>query len=268
MKANIDLKKPQYRLHFPCLSSTIIKQQSASREEFDMNKPPAIQLSILIIEDNDDLRESMVDALSTQEGYHVRGIECAEAVPEQGDFPFVDLLIIDLNLPGEDGLSLARRMRETHPDIGIIMLTARTRVEDKCNGYASGADLYMTKPTPLDELLAAIHALSRRLKGRVKEGLMLDLRQMRILGPQEVNVSITPQEGALLAGFVRAPQQRLENWQIAELIGMSIDTLSKPALELHLVRLRKKLRGCGADFSPIKVVRGWGYQLCLSIQLV
>jgi two-component system, OmpR family, response regulator len=232
-----------------------------------MTIPATPPLAILVVEDNDELREALVDALSTK-GYHARGIECAELIPEQGDFPLVDLFIIDLNLPGEDGLSLAKRMRAVHPDIGIIMLTARSRMEDKCDGYASGADLYMTKPASLEELVAAIQALSRRLRRVHESGFSLDIRQLCLCGPNGQTLSINAQEGVLLAAFIRAPQQRLENWQIAELLGMSLDTLSKPALELHLVRLRKKLRSCGGNASPIKVIRGWGYQLCLDIRLV
>ncbi len=106
-------------------------------------------LNILIVEDNENLRESICDALQSL-GHHARGIDCAEALPEQADLVRLDLAILDLNLPGEDGLSLAGRLRQTQHDLGIIMLTARVQGEDRAAGYAQGADIYLTKPASLD----------------------------------------------------------------------------------------------------------------------
>ena len=87
-------------------------------------------LNLLIVEDNDDLRDSLADALGTR-GHHVVALDCAEAVPEQAELTRLDLAIVDLNLPGEDGLALAQRLREAQPGLGIIMLTARAQSSDK-----------------------------------------------------------------------------------------------------------------------------------------
>jgi DNA-binding response OmpR family regulator len=117
---------------------------------------------IIVVEDHDDLREATVDALARM-GHGVRGLARAELL--DGEFPTFrpHLLVLDLNLPGEDGISLARRFRRSHPGIGIVMVTARNQTEQKIDGYDSGADIYLTKPVSIDEVAAAIHALSRRI---------------------------------------------------------------------------------------------------------
>lgn len=222
-------------------------------------------LNLLIVEDNDDLRDSLADALGTR-GHHVVAVDCAEAVPEQAELTRLDLAIVDLNLPGEDGLALAQRLREAQPGLGIIMLTARAQSSDKVAGYEHGADIYLTKPVSLQELAGAVQALGRRLKPAGYDGgLELDTRRLCLIGADGSVTALKPQEAALLAAFVRAPQQRLEHWQIAGLLGMPDQDINKPALELHIVRLRKKLPGGTDDCSPIKAIRGWGYQLCVAL---
>jgi DNA-binding response OmpR family regulator len=124
-------------------------------------------LNVVVVEDHDVLREVTLDALRVQ-GYHVQGVDCAEAL---GDLPFQpDLYIVDLNLPGEDGISLSRRLRAAQPEVGIIMTTARNSIAAKVEGYASGADIYLTKPCSLEELLAAVRSLARRLTGQAPAG--------------------------------------------------------------------------------------------------
>lgn len=222
-------------------------------------------LNLLIVEDNDDLRDSLADALGTR-GHHVVALDCAEAVPEQAELTRLDLAIVDLNLPGEDGLALAQRLREAQPGLGVIMLTARAQSSDKVAGYEHGADIYLTKPVSLQELAGAVQALGRRLKPAGHDGgLELDTRRLCLIGADGSVTALKPQEAALLAAFVRAPQQRLEHWQIAGLLGMPDHDINKPALELHIVRLRKKLPGGTDDCSPIKAIRGWGYQLCVAL---
>ncbi len=124
----------------------------------------AAVLTVAVIEDNDDLRQAMVSALG-RAGHRVVGFDSAEALIEYREALRLDVLVIDVGLPGEDGISLATRIRESQPDVGIIMATARDRIADKQRGYESGADIYLTKPLSLEELSAAIGALGRRLRG-------------------------------------------------------------------------------------------------------
>lgn len=224
-------------------------------------------LNILIVEDNENLRESICDALHSL-GHHICDVDCAEAVPEQSNCVNLDLAILDLNLPGEDGLSLATRLRTTHPDIGIIMLTARIKSEDRAAGYAGGADIYLTKPASLAELEQAIGALARRLQPtRSTDVACLAPLQRRLLLADGQAIALTANEAALLAAFARAAQHLLETWQIGEILGMDVDHLNKSAIELHIVRLRKKMPCPSSGGSAIQAVRGRGYQLCVPLKV-
>lgn len=119
-------------------------------------------MNILVVEDNDSLRQATV-AMLIRHGHWTTGLVCAEDLDDLRLNPQPDLFIIDLNLPGEDGLSLSRRLRAAQPLVGIIMVTARSLLGDKLAGYESGADLYLAKPVDPAELLAAVESLGRRL---------------------------------------------------------------------------------------------------------
>lgn len=227
------------------------------------------RLNIVVVEDNDELREAMVGALQA-EGHGVTGLDCAEAVPEQVARARVDLMIVDLNLPGEDGVSLAQRVRRLQPRIGIVMVTARALPSQRQEGYAKGADIYMTKPVTLAELISAIDALARRLDPveAAPDALELDQARLTLRGPAASPVSLTPSEAALMAAFGLALNQRLEKWQIIE--ALQRDDADDPvgALELVIVRLRKKIRRAGVTDDAIRVIRNWGYQLCVPVRSV
>ncbi len=222
-------------------------------------------LNIVVVEDHDALREVTVEALCNM-GHNAVGVDCAEALDDEiGAFP-IDLLVIDLNLPGEDGISLSCRLRAAQPGVGIIMVTSRSQISEKLSGYESGADLYLTKPASVEELGAAVQALARRMKSheQARPTFLLNLAALFLQGPQGV-VSLSSNEAAMLSVLARAPGHRLESWQLIELSGKAEIELSKNALEVQIVRLRKKLTQAGAVNQPIKAVRGQGYQLCIKV---
>jgi len=224
-------------------------------------------LNIMVVEDHDALRDITVEALA-QRGHNVRGVDSAEALPDEpGLFP-IDLLVIDLNLPGEDGISLAARIRTAQPDIGIIMVTARNQVRDRMAGYDSGADIYLTKPTSSEELIAAVRALTRRIRPDEPGDCLLtvQLASLNLLGAKD-KVGLSSHEASLLAALVRAKDQQLETWQLIALTDKEVTELSKKALEVQIVRLRKKLQQAGAQEPSIKAIRGQGYRLCVKVAL-
>lgn len=225
-------------------------------------------LNIIVVEDNDELRDATVDALRV-EGHQVLGLDCAEALPEQASWRRIDLMVVDLNLPGEDGLALTQRVRAIQPDIGIIMVTARGLSTDKRRGYDSGADIYMTKPVALEELNAAIHSLSRRLKPDALSpaSLTLDLGRQLLRRRNQAEVALTSQESALLAAFCRAAECRLETWQLIEILDKGGAEDPKAAVEILIARLRKKLLQAGCAELAIKSLRNWGYQMSGQLQL-
>ena len=127
------------------------------------------KLVIAVVEDNQEFRESEVEIL-TQIGHTVYGFESVEDyLDECGSF-IADLLIVDLNLPGESGLNLVARLRETSRNIGIIIVSARSTTYQREEGYDYGADIYLVKPLSLHELCAAVASLGRRLYPVVESG--------------------------------------------------------------------------------------------------
>jgi DNA-binding response OmpR family regulator len=223
-------------------------------------------LNILVVEDNDDLRETTLMVLR-DEGHNVTGISCAEDLPELGTR--FDLMLLDLNLPGEDGLSLAERVRRIEPQVGLIMLTARRLPEDRRRGYESGADIYMPKPVSFDELCAAVQSLGRRVKVQKLGAPRMRVHQQRLLlvGLNDQILTLSARECIALTAFCRAPDQRLELWQLIELLQTQDAGDPKAALELHVVRLRKKLQEAGYIGPSLLAIRGWGYQLCCELEL-
>lgn len=225
-------------------------------------------LSIIVVEDHDALREVTVEALRGK-GHHVTGADSAESLAEMGNAMHVDIMVIDLNLPGEDGISLARRLRQSQPDIGIIMVTARSQLVEKMQGYESGADIYLTKPASLEELCAAIQALSRRINRAAQStsALRIDPDKLTLSG-ERGEVGISSNEAAMLVAFARAEGHQMECWQLIELTRHTENDYNKANLEVQIVRLRKKLVQAGSNEHPIKAIRNLGYQLCVGIQVV
>jgi len=227
---------------------------------------------MVVVEDHDDLRDSLVELLQLK-GHQVVGLSCAEEVDDALGAAPVDVMVVDLNLPGEDGYSLARRFRAAHPQAGIVMVTARHKIADKVQGYDSGADIYLPKPVDPDELLAAVAALARKLPGQraldgggVSQPLTLRVMPLKLEGPSG-HEKMTDGEVAILTALARAPAQRLEVWQLLQTLGLSMDETSKSSLEVRIVRLRKKLMGVGADKNCISNIRNVGYQLCVPIEI-
>lgn len=222
-------------------------------------------LSIVVVEDHDALREVTVEALRGM-GHAAIGLDCAEAMEDMLGGISIDLMVIDVNLPHEDGFSLAARMRAAQPEVGIIMVTARAQLNDKLTGYESGADLYLTKPTSPEELGAAVQALARRLKHRSPTAYVLEPAAFTLQGP-DGKVNLGSDAVAMLSAFARAPGGRLESWQLLELSGGEDASVTKGTLEVQIVRLRKKLMQSGHCEHPLKAIRGWGYQLCVPVTI-
>ena len=153
--------------------------------------------------------------------------------------------------------------------MGIIIVSARSALDDKLSGYDCGADLYLTKPISLPELAAALRSFSRRrmatLKHLTPEGLTLN--KLELQGRQST-VKLTAQEAIVLTALARAPAGRLETWQLADLLGLEVDESFKSSLAVRMVRLRKKLTDAGAEGLVIESLRNIGYQLTTRIDII
>lgn len=224
-------------------------------------------IGIVVIEDHDDLRELTVDLLASQ-GYWVCGFDSVEALSEASPPPVFEIALLDVGLPGESGLALAERLRAVRAEVGILMVTAHSQLDERVAGYECGADLYLCKPVAPQELLAAVAALARRLHHPepAETDLALDLDRLLLVGAA-VEVSLSLTEGAALQAFAIAPRRSLETWQLLEQLGKPLDVHGKAQLEVLLSRLRKKLIAAGAPAPAIKALRQCGYRLCQPLRL-
>ena len=225
-------------------------------------------LKIAIVEDHGDLRDLFVDFL-TEMGHQVAGYGCADDLDEDLADGTVDLLILDLNLPGEDGYSIAQRLRSAHHEMHILMLTARNAASDRIMGYVSGADNYLTKPVSPQELAIVVDGIMRRVSSaRVHvEQVSIDTARLQLSSPTG-SVTLTAPDVVLLKSLAEAPGRKLSYWRLQELLQIEPDDTGKAALEVRISRLKKKMHEVGAPEPAIKSLWKEGYQLCLPVQLL
>lgn len=222
-------------------------------------------MNIVVIEDYTSLRVILVKTIQ-KIGHKAIGLSCAEEVDELTISQKADMFIIDLNLPEEDGISLTKRLRKANPLVGIIMLTARDKAEDKVIGYESGADIYLTKPTNFTELSASTLALSRRIQAEkmIVTNLKLDSKNL-ILRCNDLEIGVNETEAIILTRLAQAKNQQLESWQLLEVIDEDMDSeAAKSYLNVRIYRLKQKLTKIGFKNS-IRNHREKGYQLCVSL---
>lgn len=231
-------------------------------------------LVVALVEDDRLLREEIVVHLQAN-GFVVHAVNSASALDDLATREAIDLYIIDLNLPGESGLSLCRRLRQSLPAAGIVIMTARVALHDRISGYKhGGADIYLTKPIAPDELVLVLYSLGRRVK-KTNTGAewSLSLRDRTLIGPEPLQkLRLTHREKALLVALTQAKDNTLESGVLCDLYADddSDDMMSKHALEELVARLRKKFKAVQSegDEVAIKSVWGVGYQLCVPINLV
>jgi two-component system, OmpR family, response regulator len=187
----------------------------------------------------------------------VRDGETALIAAREADY---DLLVLDLGLPGRDGLEVLRELRRTGNALPVLILTARSEVSDRVLGLDAGADDYLVKPFDLEELAARARALRRRRGGRAQpliehQGLTLDPATHRITRDAQ-EVSLSAREYAILAALLERPGAILSRAQLEGRLYGWAEEIDSNAIEVHVHALRRKL---GADF--IHTVRGLGYRV-------
>ena len=202
-----------------------------------MNSPQ----TVMVVEDHDALRHATEKVLR-QAGFEVVGLSCAEDLDDQHGARLYDGYVIDLNLPGEDGLSLAMRLRKARPKANIVITTARTDLNDRVKGYEAGADIYMPKPVEPEELVAALRGLVARSKlaTRIECGLQLDARQLLLAGPSG-RVKLAASEARVLMALAQAKNHTLERWQLMVQLSPDGEDITNDSLQVRLSQLRKKI---------------------------
>lgn len=223
---------------------------------------PAVR--ILIIEDNATIAANLYDFLET----HGHSIDAAAdgvtglhlAVTQN-----FDVIVLDLGLPGMNGLALARKLREeAHIETPILMLTARDTLDDKLEGFAHGADDYLVKPFSLREVEARLHSLHKRSSGRVTSRMLevgtltLDPKSMSVRFAGN-NVKLPPKCLRILELLMREPDRVVSRNEIERQVWGEAQETSD-TLRSHLHMLRRALATAGGH-DPIETVHGIGYRI-------
>jgi two-component system OmpR family response regulator len=224
---------------------------------------------ILVVDDQKEICDVVQEYL-TGEGYRVSIAHDGNGMRRVLGQHHIDLVILDLMLPGEDGLTLARSLRN-ESGIGIIILTGRGETVDRIIGLEMGADDYLPKPFHLRELLARVKSVLRRVQSRVGEpgqpartnarfaGWSLDLSSRELLSPAGQQVRLTTGEFDLLAAFVNNPNQVLSRDRLLDLARNREAGPFDRTIDVQVGRLRRKLEDDPQNPSLIKTVRGSGY---------
>ncbi len=210
----------------------------------------------------------------------VTGLESGLQIEQAMAGDFVDLLLLDLKLPGEDGMKIAQNIR-AKSDIPIIMLTGRKDEADRVMGLELGADDYLVKPFSPRELLARIRALLRRSRTHetVADGLArirayrfagweLSVRLRRLTSPRGEPVALTNSEFNLLVAFLAAPHRVLSREQLLSLSRLHDDEVYDRSIDVQVGRLRKKIDADEIGIPLIRTERGAGYVFTAPVEVV
>jgi two-component system OmpR family response regulator len=216
-------------------------------------------MRLLLVEDERTLRQQLILGLK-RAGYAVDEADNGQDALFLGDTESYDAVILDLGLPGTDGLAVLKRWRATKRTMPVLILTARDGWHEKVEGIDAGADDYLVKPFRMEELLARIRALIRRSRGLASSllecrGITLDTRD----GKVTVNgwpVVLTSHEFMVLGYLMHRPGVIVSRTELTEHIYAQDFDRDSNTIEVFIARLRKKLPS-----DAIKTVRGLGYQL-------
>jgi two-component system, OmpR family, response regulator len=240
--------------------------------------PPApLEAHILVVDDDLAIRDLIKEYL-TENDFQVSVAESGADMDRVLAVDIVDLVILDLKLPDEDGLAIARRLRESL-DIPIIILTGRKEEVDRVMGLELGADDYVTKPFSQRELLARIKAVLRRTEGKRATrrgesvrafrfgGWELNTGTRKLRAPDGHNVELTNSEYALLVAFLKAPGRILTRDQLLESSRLHDDIYDR-SIDVQILRLRRKIEESPNQPTLIRTERGAGYYLDAAVETV
>jgi len=218
-------------------------------------------MRVLVIEDDATLGHALQEFL-VEQGYAVDWLKDGDQVLSAVTGQNYDLLLLDLNLPGQSGLDILQKLRSGNHQVPVLILTARDGIEDRVAGLDAGADDYVTKPFELAELAARVRAFGRRRTGQaqpyIEAGpLQFDTvgREVRVNGER---ISLSVRELSVLEMLMARVGRVVTKRQIVNSLSAWDADFSENAVEVYVYRLRKRLEGTGAG---IQTVRGFGYLL-------
>jgi two-component system OmpR family response regulator len=231
---------------------------------------------ILVVDDQQEICDLVREYL-TEEGFRVSIANDSAGLSNEMARSKIDLVILDLMLGGEDGLRLARELRDSRPEIGILILTGRRETVDRIIGLEMGADDYLSKPFHLRELLARVRSILRRATSRGTEksdtrhcarfdDWVLDLSSRQLLSPSAKAVRLTTGEFELLAVLVNHANQVLSRDRLLDLSRHREAGPFDRTIDVQVGRLRCKLKDDPKNPTIIKTVRGGGYMFIPAVE--
>ena len=219
-------------------------------------------MKILVIEDEKLLAQS-IRAVLEQKGFTVETVYDGETGAEYAQLGIYDLLILDVMMPGMDGFEVARAVRASRCATPILMLTARSGIEDRIQGLNAGADYYLTKPFDTRELLACVNALLRRQGGQIDElafgNTSLDLSSSQLICGEK-SVRLSAREFDVMRLLLQSGERILSKEIILARVWGYESNAVENHVEVYVGFLRKKLRSIGSDIR-IEAIRRLGYHL-------
>ena len=234
---------------------------------------------VLALDDDPAVRQLVAEYLS-QNDLRVTTVATGRELAEAMARDTIDLVVLDLRLQGEDGLQIARKLREAS-GIPILMLTGRAEEADRVMGLELGADDYLTKPFSPRELLARIRALLRRAKAQASVadamskvrayrfgGWELNIGLRKLKSPKGEMVDLTNGEFRVLAAFLSAPQRILTRDQLLDLSRVHNAEVYDRAIDIQILRLRRKIERDPTRPQFIKTERGAGYVFSVAVDVV
>jgi DNA-binding response OmpR family regulator len=226
------------------------------------------KLRIIIVEDEQELRNVLVTVLSRL-GHDVRGVGDGTSLDRAlADYP-ADVVVLDLNLPGEDGVEIAQRLRRTNR-CGIVMTTSRSMVDERVKGFDSGADLYFVKPIVPLELHAALLNLGRRLTPSTssnKTAWHFDPKLSVVRTPNDVTINLTAHESIVMRLMLAVPGEIIRRSDIFTALGHPDDEYGRKRVETLLSRLRLKVHTLDPETElPVRARHGMGYAFLADLQ--
>ena len=255
----------------------------AASNEATMSTPPqaspnAALPHVLVVDDDPTIRELVCDYLGNNE-LRVTAVADGQAMQAVLAEQVVDLLVLDLKLRGEDGMALARRLRD-ESEIPIVMLTGRSEEADRVMGLELGADDYLTKPFSPRELLARIRTVLRRRRAEVRQGKPegirayrfdgweLNLNTRRLTARDGRSVALSNGEFSLLVVLLGAPNRILSRDQLLDLSRLHNDEVFNRSVDVQIMRLRRKIEKDPAEPRYIRTERGAGYIFGVPVETV
>jgi two-component system OmpR family response regulator len=236
-----------------------------------------LQPHVLVLDDDPAIRDLVSQYLVGNE-LRVTAISSGRELTDMMAREAVDLIVLDLRLPGEDGMQIARRLRDSS-SIPILMLTGKADEADRVMGLELGADDYLTKPFSLRELLARVRALLRRAKAQasVADAIAkvrayrfgtweLNVGLRRLKSASGASVELTNGEFSLLTAFLSAPQRVLTRDQLLELSRLHNAEVYDRSIDVQILRLRRKIEPDPAHPQYIRTERGAGYVFDATVQ--